>query len=36
MVVPGLVSQMSVSLAAGVFCLRVADAGELRARSALP
>jgi hypothetical protein len=28
---PGLVSQMSVSLAAGVFCLRVADAGELRA-----
>jgi hypothetical protein len=27
---PGLVSQMSVSLAAGVFCLRVADAGELR------
>ena len=29
---PALVSQMSVSLAAGVFCLRVADAGELRAR----
>ena len=28
---PGLVTQMSVSLAAGVFCLRVADAGELRA-----
>ena len=28
---PGLVSQMSVSLAAGVYCLRVADAGELRA-----
>jgi hypothetical protein len=28
---PGLVSQMTVSLAAGVFCLRVADAGELRA-----
>ena len=28
---PGLVSQMSASLAAGVFCLRVADAGELRA-----
>jgi hypothetical protein len=30
-VAPGLVSQMTVSLAAGVFCLRVADAGELRA-----
>ena len=29
-VAPGLVSQMSVSLASGVFCLRVADAGELR------
>ena len=29
-VAPGLVAQMSVSLAAGVFCLRVADAGELR------
>jgi hypothetical protein len=28
---PGLVSQMTASLAAGVFCLRVADAGELRA-----
>jgi hypothetical protein len=28
---PSLVSQMSVSLAAGVFCLRVADAGELTA-----
>lgn len=28
---PGLVSQMSTSLAAGVFCLRVADAGQLRA-----
>jgi len=31
MVAPGLVPQMTVSLAAGVFCLRVADAGELRA-----
>jgi hypothetical protein len=30
-VTPGLVSQMTVSLASGVFCLRVADAGELRA-----
>jgi len=30
-VAPGLVPQMTVSLAAGVFCLRVADAGELRA-----
>jgi hypothetical protein len=30
-VTPGLVSQMTVSLAAGVFCLRVADAGELKA-----
>jgi hypothetical protein len=30
-VAPGLVSQLTVSLAAGVFCLRVADAGELRA-----
>jgi hypothetical protein len=30
-VAPGLVSQVTVSLAAGVFCLRVADAGELRA-----
>ena len=29
-VAPGLVSQMSASLPAGVFCLRVADAGELR------
>ena len=29
-VAPGLVSQMSASLAAGVFCLRVADAGEMR------
>ena len=28
---PGLVSQMTASLAAGVFCLRVADAGELKA-----
>jgi hypothetical protein len=28
---PALVSQMTASLAAGVFCLRVADAGELRA-----
>jgi len=28
---PGLVSQITASLAAGVFCLRVADAGELRA-----
>lgn len=31
MVTPGLVSQMSTSLAAGVFCLRVADAGQMRA-----
>jgi hypothetical protein len=30
-VTPGLVSQMTASLAAGVFCLRVADAGDLRA-----
>ena len=30
-VAPGLVSQVTASLAAGVFCLRVADAGELRA-----
>ena len=30
-VTPGLVSQMSASLAAGVFCLQVADAGEMRA-----
>lgn len=29
-VTPGLVSQMSVSLAAGVFCLRIADAGSLK------
>ena len=29
-VAPGLVSQMNVSLATGVFCLRVADAGELK------
>ena len=28
---PSLVSQMTVSLAVGVFCLRVADAGELKA-----
>ena len=28
---PSLVSQMTVPLAAGVFCLRVADAGELKA-----
>ena len=28
---PSLASQMTVSLAAGVFCLRVADAGELKA-----
>ena len=28
---PSLASQMTVSLAAGVFCLRVADAGELTA-----
>ena len=27
---PSLASQMTVSLAAGVFCLRVADAGELK------
>jgi hypothetical protein len=31
LVAPGLVSQLSVSLASGTFCLRVADAGELRA-----
>jgi hypothetical protein len=30
-VAPGLVSQLNASLAAGVFCLRVADAGELKA-----
>lgn len=30
-VTPSLVSQMTVSLAAGIFCLRVADAGELHA-----
>jgi hypothetical protein len=30
LVSPGLVSQMNVSLAADTFCLRVADAGELR------
>jgi len=29
-VAPGLATQMTASLAAGVFCLRVADAGELR------
>ena len=29
-VAPGLVTQVTASLAAGVFCLRVADAGELR------
>jgi hypothetical protein len=28
---PALAPQMTVSLAAGVFCLRVGDAGELRA-----
>ena len=28
---PSLAPQMTVSLAAGVFCLRVADAGELKA-----
>jgi hypothetical protein len=27
---PALISQMTVTLAAGTFCLRVADAGELR------
>jgi hypothetical protein len=31
LVAPGLVSQVTVSLAAGTFCLRVADAGELMA-----
>ena len=31
LVAPGLVSQMTVSLTAGTFCLRVSDAGELRA-----
>jgi hypothetical protein len=31
LVAPGLVSQLNVSLASGTFCLRVADAGELRA-----
>jgi hypothetical protein len=30
LVAPGLTSQMTVQLAAGVFCLRVADTGELR------
>ncbi len=34
LVAPGLVSQMTVTLAAGTFCLRVADAGELRAPAA--
>jgi hypothetical protein len=29
-VTPGLVSEFSDSLAAGVFCLRVADAGQLK------
>ena len=30
-VTAGLATQLSASLAAGVFCLRIADAGELRA-----
>jgi len=30
-VAPSLASQMTVSLAAGIFCLRVGDAGELKA-----
>ena len=33
-VTPGLVSQMTVTLAAGTFCLRVADAGGLQAPAA--
>ena len=28
---PSLTSQMTVSLAAGIFCLRVSDAGEMKA-----
>jgi hypothetical protein len=31
MVAPGLVSQMTVSLSTGTYCLRVADVGELTA-----
>lgn len=31
LVSPGLISQMTVQMAAGTFCLRVADVGELRA-----
>jgi len=34
LITPGLVSQMTVTLAAGTFCLRVADAGGLRAPAA--
>jgi hypothetical protein len=30
-VTPGLVTELTDSLAAGVFCLRVADAGALKA-----
>ena len=29
-VTPGLVAQLNVSLAAGVFCLRVADTGQIK------
>jgi len=31
LVTPGLVTQLSASLAAGVYCVRVADAGEIKA-----
>ena len=31
LVTPGLVTQLSASLAAGVYCVRVADAGEMKA-----
>ena len=31
LVTPGLVAQVSASLAAGVYCVRVADAGEIKA-----
>jgi hypothetical protein len=31
LIAPGLVSQLTVTLASGTFCLRVADAGELKA-----
>ena len=31
LVTPGLATQLSASLAAGVYCVRVADAGEIKA-----